>query len=1317
MHNPGFRPVAHLLLLAVLATSPRLRLEVAAAVGPSQDERTPGAVERFRDDLLPREPPFPPLAKGRFALLEGEVVVFVGQANLVFEHQRGPLEAQLAAAFAAQQPRFRNMAWEGDTVYEQWRDLNFGDWRQQLTAADASLLIAWFGQMEALDGPGRLGEFTAAYAKLLDQFAARTPRLVLVSPLPFEPPALSSVPDLSARNEDVKLYTDAIRRLAHDRHAIFVDLLTPLNAPARQRREPRLTDNGIHLNERGQQVVAGLIARQLGVKRRPWPKLEALREEIVEKNRLWFDCWRAMNWAFAYGDRTEQLFGTESPARPPLVEELKQFKPLLRDADARMHALALGHKPPVARGAAPPPPPQQATLSPDEELASFTPLDGFAVNLFASEADGLVKPVKMAWDERGRLWAACIPTYPQIEPAARPADYILVCEDTNGDGRADKFTRFAEGLFMPMGIEFGDGGAYVCEATQLWHFRDTDGDGRADQRRVVLSGFGTGDTHQLINSIRWGADGALWLTQGHHIYSRIETPFGVARLDKSGVWQFWPRRLQLHGYFNLSTAGANDWDVEFDDWGQVFHNSGDIWIGYYTVPGMVPTLHPLDYNPVGPLFRSQAKNTGLDFIGTRHLPDELQGCAVVGVFMSGEVEAHRLQDDGAGYKSERAAPLLRSSRTEFRPVDVNVGPDGAIYVCDWFNKVIGHYQASYRHPERDKSHGRIWRISAKDRPPVKQPNLAAMSPAQLLDELRSPERWTRQQAQRLLFNAPKAAVLAAADKWLARLDRNDPQSGRLLIDLLGVYAAHEVIRHDVLEKLLNSPDARVRAVGTRMLAHWADRLPDVLSLLRERIADEHPRVRLAAVVACSHVKSPEAVEVAMRALDLPHDRFLDYALTQCVHALKPQWQPALASGQLTFDGKASHLTFVLQADGTKDIAGALRSLADSSQLDPSARGNLLALLADVGEADDLRFVLDRAAGRANILEALANAARLRKKQPSGDLLAPAQALIEAPEANLRAAGLRLAGAWQLKPLRSQAVACARALTASLNVRLAAIEALPGVGGAEAVGELISLTGAEHPRALHLAAVASLAQLDLERAAQQAATLAPAMGSLEDMAALLAPFLHRQGGADALARSLSATSLPPDAAKLLSRALSSAGRSDAALLAVVHRALGLAPETAAYSREFVEQLAAEVRSRGDATRGRDVYRSELANCAPCHKIAGEGGVIGPDLTAVGRSLPLDLIIEAVLWPKRQIKEGFLLTQITTTDGDEFQGYKLKETPQELTLRELATGREVRLAKPRIQELTDSGTAMPDGLTAALRRDELRDLIRYLSELGK
>ena len=152
------------------------------------------------------------------------------------------------------------------------------------------------------------------------------------------------------------------------------------------------------------------------------------------------------------------------------------------------------------------------------EKATFKVRDGLEVNLFASEADGLVKPLSMRWDHKGRLWAACSPSYPQLVPGEPHGDYILVCEDTNGDGYADKFTTFADGLTMPMGIEFtADGGVYVCESTQLALFRDTNGDGVSDSRTVILSGFGTGDSHQMINSLRWGPDGCLWFLSLIHI--------------------------------------------------------------------------------------------------------------------------------------------------------------------------------------------------------------------------------------------------------------------------------------------------------------------------------------------------------------------------------------------------------------------------------------------------------------------------------------------------------------------------------------------------------------------------------------------------------------------------------------------------------------------------------------------------------------------------------------------------------------------------------------------------------------------------------
>jgi putative membrane-bound dehydrogenase-like protein len=571
-------------------------------------------------------------------------------------------------------------------------------------------------------------------------------------------------------------------------------------------------------------------------------------------------------------------------------------------------------------------------LSPDEQLATFTLAEGYQINLFASERDSVVKPIQFSWDEKGRLYVACSPTYPQTLASMPPADYILVLEDTNGDGRADKSWKFAEGLTMVQGVEPGAGGVYVCDFDQLLHFRDTDGDGRADERRVVFSGFGIGDTHQLINSICHGPDGSLWFSQGLHAMSRVETPWGVARLDRAAVWRLRPRELRLEGFFGGGMAGANCWGVAFDDFGQVFHKSGDRPHGYWTVPGMVRGASPSgssssteasasyanspeQYHSVGPLFDTSPKTTALDIIGTRALPDDVQGCALIGGYFGAVVELHRFHDAGSGFKTTQLPKLVKSSNNSFRPVDVSVGPDGAIYVADWFNPVIGHYQASYADPQRDRTRGRVWRVSAKGRARIQQPNLAAMKPAELLEQLRSPERWTRYQAKRLLFDTPTAKVLSAADAFVAKLPAATAEDEKLLLEVTGVFEAHESPRPMLLAKLLAAKDVRVRAYGTRVAGMWAERLPNTLQLLRERVQDENPRVRLEAVIAASYVPKPEAVEVVAAAVDRPRDPFLDYAMRQSARALQPRWAAAFAANRLN-PGSAAQTDYLKKLLGT-----------------------------------------------------------------------------------------------------------------------------------------------------------------------------------------------------------------------------------------------------------------------------------------------------------------------------------------------------------------------------------------------------------------
>lgn len=833
---------------------------------------------------------------GKFMLEANEVIVMAGQENLVRDQKAGELESVLGTAFVEKQPRFRSMAWEGDTVYEQWRDLNFGDWKSQLGAAGASMVIAQFGQVESFDGAKRIPEFKSAYHRLLDQFSAQTPRLVLVSPMPFEKPLASHAPELRLRNADVKQYAEAVREVARQRGAIYVDLFTPLSG--RGANQPRLTDDGLHLNAEGLRVVAREIAQQLGASTSDADDLARLREAIVDKNRLWFDCWRPANWSFVYGDRVTQMFGKPAQDAPSLRESFEARKPMIARLDARIHTLAKGG----AVKAEPAPESKVVTetvLTPEQQMAALTVAEGYELNLFASEKEGVAKPVQFSWDECGRLYVACSPTYPQTMPGIKPSDFILVLEDTNGDGKADKSTRFAEGLTMVQGVEPGAGGVYVCDFDQIVHLKDTNGDGKADEKTVLFSGFGIGDTHQLANSICHGPDGALWFTQGLHAFSRVETAHGLARLEKAGVWKLDPRTQKMEAYFNGGKAGHNCWGVAFDDHLQVFHKSGDRPVGYYSVPGLVALADPDEYHPTGALFDTNPKTNSLEFIGTKAQPDAIQGCALIGGYFGNVVELHRLEDDGSGFKSTQLPKLVKSGDASFRPVDVSIGPDGAMYLCDWFNPVIGHYQASYADPRRDRAHGRIWRITAKGRPLVKQPALADMKPAELLEQLKSSERWTRQQAKRLLFDLPADDVLPAAETFIAKND-----DARVLMEVCGVFESHEATNAALVRRLLAAKNAGVRAYGARA----AGKLPEALELLAFAARDENPRVRLEAVVACAHVAKPEAAEVAVLALDKPADRFIDYALKQVVKSLKPQITPVLK--QMTFGGNAQHAAYV-----------------------------------------------------------------------------------------------------------------------------------------------------------------------------------------------------------------------------------------------------------------------------------------------------------------------------------------------------------------------------------------------------------------------
>ena len=450
----------------------------------------------------------------------------------------------------------------------------------------------------------------------------------------------------------------------------------------------------------------------------------------------------------------------------------------------------------------------------------------------------------MNFDPQGRLWIASSEVYPHIKPGQTANDKIIILEDTKGVGKADKVTVFADGLLIPTAVEPGDGGAYVANSTELLHLSASKPGGKADKERVVLSGFGTEDTHHILHTLRWGPDGMLYMNQSTYIHSHIETPHGVRRLNGGGIWQFRPETMQLEVFVR---GYINPWGHHFDRFGQSFATDGANGEGItHNIPGAAYSwaigvnkiLHGL--NPGSP------KHCGLEILSGTHLPEEWRGNLITNDFRGHRVCRFALKDDGSTYASQEKGELIKSNHPAFRPIDIKMGPDGAIYIADWYNPIIQHGEIDFRDPRRDHTHGRIWRVTAKGRPLVKRPDLVGAATPQLLDFLKLPEDWTRQNAKRVLKERGVKEVLPALKLWIAQLDPKDAEHEHQLLEALWVFQSLDVVEPELLTALMRARDYHIRSAATRVLAHWVDRISNALELLSARVADENPRVRMEA---------------------------------------------------------------------------------------------------------------------------------------------------------------------------------------------------------------------------------------------------------------------------------------------------------------------------------------------------------------------------------------------------------------------------------------------------------------------------------------
>ncbi|TWT55341.1 PVC-type heme-binding CxxCH protein [Allorhodopirellula solitaria] len=951
---------------------------------------------------------------------------------------------------------------------------------------------------------------------------------------------------------------------------------------------------------------------------------------------------------------------------------------------------------------------------PASQLANFDLLPGYEVNLFAADPM-LANPVHMHWDSRGRLWVACSWAYPQLKPGEIANDKIIILEDTDDDGVADKSTVFADGLYLPTGIELANGGCYVAQSPDIFFLKDTDGDDVADVKELVLTGFGIEDSHHSISAWRRGPGGWLYFQEGIFLHAQVETQYGVLRNFNGGVYQFNPRTQELRMF--CRGTGGNPWGHVFDRWGQSFMvNNPRI---LYLSPA---TGNSDDAVRIEPLISTE-KQCGGDLATGTHVADDIRGQLLTGRFKSRTVVRYELIEDGAGFAAKVREPLISSRHPNFRPVDVKMGPDGAVYVADWYNSIINHAQHDFRDPRRDHDHGRIWRITHKQRPLVEKPALVDLSTESLVEQLSSPEAWTRHQARKELSERDGDQVLAAVESWVESLDPAETDYGHHLVEAMWTCQNVERVSESVLERVLTAEDGHARSAGARIIRYWHAGLSEPVAWVARAAADAFPRTRMEAVLSAGFIPRADAFAAALHSLDHPRDDAIDQALIQTTEALEPYWRPALQAGTLQF-AERSHRAFVEQAAGI----GLERSLSEFLQDKSPSEQQIAAIqeqLVAIGTDTEVRMIvaalrngkgLASPAATIAMLEALsqlanADAPRSLKRQMRG-----LRRLVHHSNESIAVLAARNLGAWGLAG--SDDVDDLEADSLSPRVKHVLAEALAATNATRYEEPLAELA-ASGDQASRYAATAGLARANRERGVQAAARLLSEDPAGADPILLVKSLLQYREGETLLSDELRQVTLHPAIVASVNRYHRDTGMLPAGLVELFSPTSTSDSLSASLLTENIDALSADVEEYGDPHRGERIYRRENVSCMSCHAIGAAGPIIGPNLVAVGAAAKTKYLVQSILEPDAAIAEHYETRKFLLASGRILTGIVAFRNENEVVLIDSSQlGKEIRIDVEDIEDEFPAKSIMPAGLADQLGdRKEFLDLVRFVSALGK
>ena len=821
----------------------------------------------------------------------GDRIAFIGNTLLDRARDFGYFETLLQQSFPEHKLIVRNLSWAGDSLKSQPRPLNLADVEQHLTYEKIDVIIAAFGFNESFAGVEALPQFRRRLVDYLKKlktsgFNGKTgPRIVLLSPIANED--IKRVAAGTMNNEQLAAYTAVMKEVAAEQKAGFANVFEATEA-AMESPGDDLTVNGIHLSKEGYKLFGDTAYRQIFGKKAPELN-ESLRLEVLEKNKQFFRRYRPVNTYYYTGKRSEEHGYND------FLPAMRNFDLMVSNRYKRIWDLAQGKSVPAkiddsnlpplgevweARGTNP-------LLSAEDERKAFIMDPRFDVNLFAGEEEfpEIANPISIRWDSKGRLWVSCSTSYPQIFPGEEPHDKLVILEDTDGDGKADKSSVFSDDLYQPLSFEFGNGGVYVSQQPNLVFIKDTDGDGKADHKQVVLTGLGTEDSHHALHDFAWTPDGDLIFRESIFHHSQVETPYGPVRQQNSGWFRYDPKTEKLISFGTYSSS--NPWGVTFDEWGQHVASHPIFASAFHALDPFYPEQHP---KPIG--LQGYSGTCGHDFVDFKTFPKDMQGGFVKARYKpTNRIEFLEWKEGEFGYEEKYVSDILFSSDLSFIPVDLRFGPRGALYVCDWYNPIKSHNQYSMRDSRRDRKSGRIWRITAKGSQPVDPPAIADASITELMDNLKLPVYRYRYWTRRELRDRNPEQVKKALDQWVSGLDSSEPRYRHNQMEAIWMYRGIGSLNTKLLADLLTCDDHNARAAATRQLRYWNSDLEGSEALLKDAANDDSSIVRLEAAIAATYIGSEGALLAMLDTLKHPHGGHLSYAIRTSLGSapLKKYW--------------------------------------------------------------------------------------------------------------------------------------------------------------------------------------------------------------------------------------------------------------------------------------------------------------------------------------------------------------------------------------------------------------------------------------------